>query len=65
MKKTLTPAQEKCLLRKVTTGAFPPRQPHTLGVLTTRGMLAIENGAYVVTPLGQTYCDEHHLDMPL
>lgn len=60
---TLTPAQKRCLLRKLLTGDFPPRQPGTISALVRLGLLEVRDRRYFVSDAGRRYCDEHHLDM--
>ncbi len=63
MKRELTPAQERCLLRKHLTGDFPARRWETIEVLIRKGYLVEESLA--VTEKGREYCDTFHLDIRL
>lgn len=65
--RTLTAEQERVLLWKHTSGAFPGQKWATIQALLHAGMLAtVERGKItdvVVTAKGKAYCDANHARM--
>jgi hypothetical protein len=64
LERNLSPAQEKCLLRKHLTGDFPPRQIATISALVRHGMLEVIDRHYIVSAKGREYCDAYHMSIP-
>lgn len=66
-RRTLSPPQERALLRKHLTGDFGPHRWSVIEALIAGGyVVEHEHGkTLAVTPKGQAYCDAHHVAMTL
>lgn len=64
-RRLLTAAQERALLHKHLTGAFPPGcRWTTVRALIRAGMVVLVNQhAFVVTAQGKAYCESHVMDL--
>lgn len=62
----LSPAQERRLLRRHTTGDFGAGAWSTIQSLADYGMIVLDPRGFVyVTKRGTAYCDAYHASMPL
>lgn len=62
----LSPAQERRLLRRHTTGDFGGGAWSTIQSLVDRGMIVLHPRGFVyVTRRGEAYCNAYHASMPL